>query len=151
MCVFCLTACTLTVPFKCLFAVYHSYLRWYDFVESKKIGSNRPFFAYGILLICSITLIISIGLNGWTFESMTRNPSIGPSAEVLVQMGAKQSDLIVNSYHVWRLIAPMILRKFILSTFLTMYKKKDSNAHNFFHFSMFIDCTQQMVALYTSC
>jgi hypothetical protein len=96
-------------------------------------------------------LIISIGLNGWTFESMTRNPSIGPSAEVLVQMGAKQSDLIVNSYHVWRLIAPMILRKFILSTFLTMYKKKDSNAHNFFHFSMFIDCTQQMVALYTSC
>lgn len=49
---------------------------------------------------------------------MTRNPSIGPSAEVLVQMGAKQSDLIVNSYHVWRLVAPMILRKFSIHVIL---------------------------------
>mmetsp|Transcript_951 Transcript_951/g.1658 ORF Transcript_951/g.1658 Transcript_951/m.1658 type:complete len:500 (-) Transcript_951:126-1625(-) len=101
------------------------YLRWCDFIDSKKIGSNRPFFAYGILLICSITLVISIGLNGWSFESMTRNPSVGPSAAVLVQMGAKQSHLIVKSYHVWRLVIPMILHggivHFLLNCFAMFY------------------------------
>jgi len=87
------------------------YIRWYDFVESKKSGANRPLFTYGMLLVCTVCLIVSLGLNGWAFESMSINPSLGPSAEVLMLMGAKQSSLIVNSHELWRLVCPMILRK----------------------------------------
>lgn len=85
---------------------------------AKTKGSNRPFFAYGILFICLCTLIISIGLNGWAFEPASTNPSFGPSAEVLLKMGAKQSHLIVNSYQLWRLFSPMILRKLSNSSLL---------------------------------
>ena len=92
---------------------YERYLCWSDFIECKQNGTRRPFFAYSILVICTLTLIISIGLNGWAFESFSTNPSLGPSPQVLMQMGAKQTDLIVNSYEIWRIFSPMILREWI--------------------------------------
>lgn len=65
--------------------------------------------------------MFSIGLNGWVLEAASSNPSFGPSAEVLLKMGAKQSQLIVNSFEVWRLFSPMILRKSLNSN-LEAYK-----------------------------
>ncbi len=103
---------TLTNPFTTFgFHSSYRYVRWCDFVESKNGATNRPYFAYGVLFICTISLIISIWINDWAFESMSINPSFGPSAETLLRMGAKDSNLIVNSYQVWRLFTPMFLRK----------------------------------------
>ena len=90
------------------------YQRWSDYVNSTANLSNIPIFAYSILIICTISLIVSIGLNGWEFESFSRNPSFGPSQSVLLKMGAKHSGLIVNSFEVWRLVTPMFLRKLAL-------------------------------------
>ena len=89
----------------------HRYVRWIDFVQSKRRGSNRPIFVYSMLLACTIALIVSMGINGWSFETLTLNPSFGPSAETLIIMGAKHSDLIVNDFQIWRLFTPMFLRK----------------------------------------
>lgn len=66
--------------------------------------------------------MFSIGLNGWVLEPASINPSFGPSAEVLVKMGAKESQLIVNSSEVWRLFSPMVLRKSLNSN-LEAYKR----------------------------
>jgi len=45
---------------------------------------------------------------------------IGPSAETLVRMGAKETFLIVNENEAWRLVSPMILHAGLIHYFLNM-------------------------------
>lgn len=85
------------------------YYAWSEFVESKKRGYNRPFFVYLSMTICSIFMLLTIIMNGWKFESFRSNPMIGPSAETLVAMGAKDSFLIVQKNQLWRIISPIVL------------------------------------------
>mmetsp|Transcript_31197 Transcript_31197/g.47782 ORF Transcript_31197/g.47782 Transcript_31197/m.47782 type:complete len:968 (-) Transcript_31197:195-3098(-) len=85
------------------------YLSWADFEASKKKGNGRPFFTYFALFICTILLIASIALNGWTVERFTENPMIGPSAYTLIRMGAKDTYLIVNEGEAWRLVSSVVL------------------------------------------
>jgi membrane associated rhomboid family serine protease len=84
-------------------------LSWADFDASKKHGVNRPFFTYFLLFTCTIFLIASIILNGWQVEPLEVNAMIGPSADTLIRMGAKDSSLIVNEGEVWRLISAAVL------------------------------------------
>ena len=97
-----------------------SYCAWAEFEASKKIGFNRPFFTYFILIVCTCVLIASIGVNGWAVEPININPMIGPSAETLVQMGAKQTSLIVNDEEWFRLVSPMVLHAGLIHYFLNM-------------------------------
>lgn len=85
------------------------YLSWADFDASKKKGANRPFFTYFLLFTCTIAMIVSIALNGWEVEQLDINPMIGPSAETLILMGAKDSYLIVYENEVWRVLSSAIL------------------------------------------
>jgi membrane associated rhomboid family serine protease len=89
------------------------YLPWKEFIAEKKGQNNMPVFTYTILFLCTLLLLISFALNGWTFESLSINPSLGPSPEILLRLGAKDSMLIVNEYEIWRLFTPMVLRKYI--------------------------------------
>jgi hypothetical protein len=84
------------------------YLSWKDFEKERRKGHNRPFFTYFLLGICTIMLIVSIAMNGG-IEPLSVNPMVGPSAETLLDLGAKQSSLIVNEGQWYRLIAPMVL------------------------------------------
>ena len=54
--------------------VVFSYLSWADFDASKKKGSNRPFFTYLLLLICTLVMIAAIAVNNWSFEPVDENP-----------------------------------------------------------------------------
>jgi membrane associated rhomboid family serine protease len=85
------------------------YMSWSDFDSGTKQGINRPFFTYFLLFVCTILLATSIALNGWKIEALDVNPMIGPSAETLIRMGAKSSDLIVNYGEGWRLISSIFL------------------------------------------
>lgn len=85
------------------------YLSWTEYDESKKRGVNRPYFTYFLLAVCTIVLIVSIALNGWEVEALDVNPMIGPSAQTLIDMGAKETDLIVNHNEGWRLLSSAIL------------------------------------------
>jgi len=85
---------------------YHS---WDDFDEAKNKGFNQPFFTYILMVICTAMLVISIWQNDWQIEKLSINPMIGPSAETLIKLGAKQTNAIVNEGEGWRLITPMVL------------------------------------------
>jgi len=96
---------------------YHA---WSDFVEKRKQGYNRPFFTYILLIICTGSLLTSIALNGWSIEPISTNPMIGPSADTLVRMGAKETYLIVHQNEIWRVLSPMILHAGLIHYFLNM-------------------------------
>ena len=85
------------------------YQSWADFDENKKGGSNRPYFTYVLLLACTGVMIASIGVNEWSIEPLDENPMIGPSAETLIHMGAKESKLIVLENQSWRLFTSAVL------------------------------------------
>mmetsp|Transcript_17519 Transcript_17519/g.26526 ORF Transcript_17519/g.26526 Transcript_17519/m.26526 type:complete len:508 (+) Transcript_17519:69-1592(+) len=98
----------------------HPYLSWSDFNTKRKKGSNRPFFTYALLLICTVMLIVSFGVNGWKIEPLSVNPMVGPSAQTLLDLGAKQSALIVIEGEWWRIFTPMFLHAGIIHYGLNM-------------------------------
>mmetsp|Transcript_6455 Transcript_6455/g.9308 ORF Transcript_6455/g.9308 Transcript_6455/m.9308 type:complete len:336 (-) Transcript_6455:98-1105(-) len=65
-------------------------------------------------------LVVSIGMNGWAVEPMSINPTIGPSGKTLLNLGAKQTNLIVNGGEWFRLFSPMVLHAGIIHYFLNM-------------------------------
>jgi len=96
------------------------YLSWADFEDTRNSGFNRPWFTYFILVVCTGVLIASIGVNGWQIEPMSVNPMIGPSAETLIKMGAKQTTLIVDGGQWYRLFSPMVLHAGLIHYLLNM-------------------------------
>ena len=59
-------------------------------------------------------------MNGWRIEELTKNPMIGPSGQTLLDMGAKQSSLIVNQGEWFRIFAPMFLHAGLVHYVLNM-------------------------------
>lgn len=86
-----------------------SYQSWADWDDSKKGGSNRPYFTYILLFLCTTVMIASIAVNDWSIEPLKENPMVGPSAETLILMGAKESKLIVIEKEWWRLLTAIFL------------------------------------------
>lgn len=97
-----------------------SYLSWADFDASKNKGVNRPFFTYFLLISCTLIMIASIAMNGWTVEPLEMNPMIGPSAQTLIRMGAKDTNLIVNEGDSWRLLSSTVLHAGLVHYFVNM-------------------------------
>ena len=96
------------------------YLSWADFQKTRDVGWNRPFFTYILCFVCTGFLVASIGVNGWKVEPPSVNPLIGPSAETLLKMGAKQTSLIVNQGEWHRLFSPMVLHAGLVHYFVNM-------------------------------
>lgn len=96
------------------------YLSWADFDASKNKGVNRPFFTYFLLISCTLIMIASIAMNGWTVEPLEMNPMIGPSAQTLIRMGAKDTNLIVNEGDSWRLLSSTVLHAGLVHYFVNM-------------------------------
>ncbi len=96
------------------------YLSWSDFEDAKDTGLNQAFFTYIIMFLCTICLVLSIGVNDWKVEPLTVNPMIGPSAQTLIEVGAKKTSLIVNENQWYRLFSPMVLHAGIIHFVLNM-------------------------------
>jgi hypothetical protein len=96
------------------------YLSWTDFQTTRAVGWNRPFFTYILLFVCTGVMIASYGVNGWTIEPLSINPMIGPSADTLIKMGAKQTSYIVEQGEWYRLFSPMVLHAGLIHYFLNM-------------------------------
>lgn len=86
-----------------------SYQSWAEFDENKKGGNNRPYFTYLLFFVCTILMIAAIAVNDWTIEPLSVNPMVGPSAQTLILMGARDSKLIVIEKEVWRLVTSSFL------------------------------------------
>jgi membrane associated rhomboid family serine protease len=67
-----------------------------------------------------MVLIASIAVNGWNVEPLDQNLMIGPSAETLIKMGAKDTFLIVNKNEVWRLLSSTVLHAGLVHFFINM-------------------------------
>jgi len=97
-----------------------SYMSWADFEENKKGRDNRPWFTYMLLCVCTILMIASIGRNGWEVENLSENPMIGPSAQTLIEMGAKDTERIVQDGEWWRLLTAMLLHAGLVHYFINV-------------------------------
>lgn len=93
---------------------------WKKYNAEKSAMIKRPYFTYFLMLVCTIVLIYSMKLNNWKFESLKINPMLGPSAEVLVYLGAKNTNMIVNEGQVWRIFTPMFLHAGVFHYALNM-------------------------------
>lgn len=97
------------------------YLSWSDFENTIDKGlSNRPIFTYSILLLCTIMLVVTFGVNDWKIEPLSVNPLIGPSAETLVKVGARETNLIVNEGQWYRVFTPIVLHAGIVHYVINM-------------------------------
>lgn len=96
------------------------YLSWAEFDENKRSGYNRPFFTYFLLFVCTAMLIASIAVNGWTVQPLDENAMIGPSAQTLIIMGAKDSTLIVHENEGWRIMTSTVLHAGLVHYFINM-------------------------------
>ncbi len=97
------------------------YQTWGDFEKARNKGLNSPFFTHFTVSVCTAMMIASLQVNGWRFEPIAVNPMIGPSAETLLRLGAKDSYLIVDEMEVWRVASPMVLHAGLIHFFLNMF------------------------------
>jgi membrane associated rhomboid family serine protease len=86
-----------------------SHITWEEFDEQQDVSWHTPKITIPIMIICTLVLVLSFILNGWKFEPLSVNPVLGPSSDVLIMLGAKSTDLIVNELEIHRLITPMFL------------------------------------------
>eukprot|EP00586_Coscinodiscus_wailesii_P007860 CAMPEP_0172521342 /NCGR_PEP_ID=MMETSP1066-20121228/292526_1 /TAXON_ID=671091 /ORGANISM="Coscinodiscus wailesii, Strain CCMP2513" /LENGTH=510 /DNA_ID=CAMNT_0013304243 /DNA_START=495 /DNA_END=2024 /DNA_ORIENTATION=- len=96
------------------------YIPWSQFDDLKDTSLNKPVFTYILLLTCLSMMLISMHLNNWQFERLTLNPMLGPPAEILLYLGAKSANQIVNAGEIWRLLTAMILHAGFIHFFLNM-------------------------------
>merc|ERR1712176_380431 len=72
------------------------------------------------MALCTSFLIASVAVNEWKIEPYSVNPMIGPSAETLLSLGAKESMLIVKENEIWRLVSAMVLHAGLIHYLLNM-------------------------------
>lgn len=72
--------------------------------EYAEMTNRAVIFTPMVFLLCAVLLIWEFSLNDWTAETLTANPSYGPSLDTLLEAGAKRADLIVDDGEWWRLI-----------------------------------------------
>ncbi|OQR93821.1 hypothetical protein THRCLA_08338 [Thraustotheca clavata] len=76
-------------------------------------------FIWSMIAINTLIFFIEFAENDWKFESLKVNPLIGPSAEVLLLMGAQRTDLIKDGQW-WRLFTAMFLHAGIVHLLFNM-------------------------------
>jgi membrane associated rhomboid family serine protease len=83
-------------------------------------NTGKPVVCAAIILTCGVLMLVEIGANGWRLEPFSSNPMFGPSVDVLLRLGAKRTDLIVDKGEWWRLIAPVFLHGGLLHYLFNM-------------------------------
>ena len=96
------------------------YFSWKDYEKARNKGMNRPFFTYLTMFVSTIMMIVTFSLNNWKIEPLSINPLIGPSAEVLIEAGARESSLIVNEGQWFRLLSPVVLHAGVIHFVINM-------------------------------
>jgi membrane associated rhomboid family serine protease len=96
------------------------YLNWTDFEQARKQNSIKPWFTYSFIIVCTFMLFVEFAVNGWKVESLKINPMIGPSAQTLIHVGARDTTLIVEQRQWFRIFSPVILHAGLIHYFINM-------------------------------
>lgn len=89
-----------------------------DKLDYMRPTSFKPYFSAIIFTITTITLTVEIALNGG-IENFATNPTLGPSEAIMIEMGAKDTPLLLEGQY-FRLVSPMILHAGILHWLFNM-------------------------------
>jgi membrane associated rhomboid family serine protease len=83
-------------------------LTWHEH-EKQKQTLPIPFVSYTLILLCTVLLMVTFYVGDWHLERLSRNPSIGPSMETLLAMGALSTRQIMEHDEWYRLFTATIL------------------------------------------
>jgi membrane associated rhomboid family serine protease len=76
---------------------------------------------WSLLIINIVMFIVTMASADWKFASFSENPTIGPSLDVFLDLGAKQRHAIVEEGEWWRLITAGFLHGGIIHLLLNMW------------------------------
>jgi membrane associated rhomboid family serine protease len=93
---------------------------WVDFDNLYSKRYPRCPFTYLIVILSTIMLVVSIGMNGWKFAPIDDNPMIGPDQSVLLDLGALFTPKIVEENEWYRLVTPIVLHAGIIHYVINM-------------------------------
>jgi membrane associated rhomboid family serine protease len=96
------------------------YISWEDFYDKETKGRVYPFFTYTFMTASVALMVIAFHKNDWKVEEMKVNPMVGPSSEVLLELGALEGRLMIENSQWWRLLSPMFLHAGIIHLLLNM-------------------------------
>lgn len=85
------------------------YISWQDFYKKEQNGLVRPYFTYAYVVASVALMLVAFARNFWQIEDLNVNPMIGPSPQVLLELGALETRLMIDNNEWWRLITPMFL------------------------------------------
>jgi membrane associated rhomboid family serine protease len=57
---------------------------------------KKPYFCYAVIVITGLIVFAEIAKNNFQIENFSDNATLGPTKQVLLEMGAKRADLIIN-------------------------------------------------------
>ena len=73
------------------------YIAWADYYAKERKGVlNCPMFISLTLIICTVTMVLAFEKNDWEIEPFEINPLLGPSPQVLLDMGALQGRALIE-------------------------------------------------------
>jgi len=97
------------------------YLAWIDFDRLYSQVYSHPFFTYLLMLASTAMMFVAFAKNGWKIAKPKVNPMIGPSPEVLLELGALSTLRIVEMDEWYRLISPIVLHAGIIHYVLNIF------------------------------
>lgn len=86
-----------------------AYLSWLDFEAARSTGLRRPLFTYTVAIVSVVMMVVAFYKNDWKIESLDVNPFLGPSPEVLLELGAMKTGRLVIHGEWYRLLSAIFL------------------------------------------
>lgn len=96
-------------------------MSWWDFCHLHAHNDvRRTYFVYAMHVIYFVMMLVAFHLNEWELEPMSVNPLIGPSAEVLLQLGGLKSEAVIQDQEGYRLVTALVLHAGIIHLVINM-------------------------------
>jgi membrane associated rhomboid family serine protease len=96
------------------------YISWKDYEARRNSGRRLPFFTILMLITSLVMMIVAFYLNDWKIEQLSVNPLVGPSPEVLVQLGALQTREMIDNGSWYRLVTAIFLHGGLIHLFMNL-------------------------------
>jgi membrane associated rhomboid family serine protease len=94
-----------------------------DNVDDEVLVVYRPFFTYLMIIANAAFFLYAMYKSDWKFAPTNQNPLYGPETSVLVDLGAKDTSLIVSGEYK-RLILPIFLHAGIIHLIMNLLMMK---------------------------
>jgi membrane associated rhomboid family serine protease len=97
-----------------------AYLSWLDFEATRSTGLRRPLFSYTVAIVSIVMMVVTFYKNDWKIERLDVNPFLGPSPEILIELGAMKTDLLVVHGEWYRILSAIFLHAGIIHLVLNV-------------------------------